>query len=399
MFALTNEIRPYAWGSRTAMAEFLGVEAASPEPQAELWIGAYPGFPSGLVDGRSLRQLIAEDPQAALGADAVARFGPRLPFLMKVLTIGAPLSLQAHPDAVQAERGFAAEEAAGIPLDDPTRNYRDPRAKPEILCALSQVEAFCGFRAVPDSVDLLEQLAVPGLKGLRDGLTGGGPTEAVDWVLSLAEEAVSEVVGALSVAVAGTSPETGPGRVPDPGLRWISQLAEDHPRDRGVVLALLCDYIRLVPGQALVIPAGCLHGYLSGVGVEVMAESDNVLRGGLTAKHVDAAGLLRVLDVGVAPRVLAGQPDAHGWTRFPTGAEEFALSRLEVIDSVALEAGRPRLLLTVEGSARLQAPGGTMLDLPRGQAAFVAAVEQGIQLSGSATVYEATTGVRGDGTS
>ena len=388
MFELTNEIRSYAWGSHTAIAEFLGRPSASGEPEAELWIGAYPGFASRLPDGKTLAQFIAEDPEAALGAAAVARFGPRLPFLMKVLAIGSPLSLQAHPNAAQAVAGFAAEEAAGVPLDDPTRNYRDARHKPEMLCALTPVEALCGFRAVEDTVAMLGELAVPELEGLREALVESGLQRGVRWILDLADDDIPVVVSALARAL----PSVDIGTYSS-ALHWLSRLADQYRRDRGVILALLCDFVRLEPGEALVIPAGCLHAYLSGVGVEIMAESDNVLRGGLTAKHVDVVDLQGVLDLnGDGPKRLRGVPDSTGRTSFPTDVAEFDLIRRSITDAVVLEGSRPRLILTVDGSARLRSPDGTVLDLPRGAAAFVSAAEHGIQISGPAVVFEASTG-------
>jgi len=387
MFELTNEIRSYAWGSHTAIAEFLGRLSASAEPEAELWIGAYPGFASRLPDGKTLAQFIAEDPEAALGAAAVARFGPRLPFLMKVLAIGSPLSLQAHPNAAQAVAGFAAEEAAGVPLDDPTRNYRDARHKPEMLCALTPVEALCGFRAVEDTVAMLGELAVPELEGLREALVESGLQRGVRWILDLADDDIPVVVPALARAL----PSVDIGTYSS-ALHWLSRLADQYRRDRGVILALLCDFVRLEPGEALVIPAGMLHAYLSGVGVELMAESDNVLRGGLTAKHVDVADLQRILDLHSAvPEVLRGEKEGLGRTRFPAGIDEFELCRVEVADAVALEGNRPTLVLTVEGSARLRATDGTVLDLPRGHAAFLSAAEKDVEISGPAVVFEATT--------
>lgn len=387
MFALTNEIRRYAWGSHTAMAAFLGRDAPSPNPEAELWIGAYPACPSRLPDGRDLGQLIGHDPAAALGEAAMARFGPRLPFLMKVLTIGAPLSLQAHPNAVQADEGFAAEEAAGIQRDDPARNYRDCRHKPELFCALTPVEAFCGFRTNPETVALLDELAVSELDGLREVLSSGLP-ESVRWTFELPEGDVSAAVAALGKA-ADVARDGSYG----PALQWLSHLAEAYPKDRGVVLALLCDFVRLEPGDAVFIPAGCLHAYLTGVGVEVMADSDNVLRGGLTSKHVDVTELQRILDFRDAgPRVLRGDVDAEGRTRFPVEVDEFALSRLQVTEPVILGSGVPQLVLTVEGSARLSGMDGSVLVLPRGQAAFVSAGEGPVQIGGPAVIFTATTG-------
>jgi len=387
MFALTNEVRRYAWGSRTALAEFLGRPAPTAEPEAELWIGAYPACSSRVSDGRTLLQLIGDDPAGMLGSAAVARFGPRLPFLMKVLAIGAPLSLQAHPDDAQAEQGFAAEEAAGVPLEGATRNYRDERGKPEMLCALTPVEAFCGFRAVAETVALLDELDVPELVGLRESLSGQGLPDSIRWVFDLDDREVSATISAL----ARSAEKLAVGPHVD-ALQWISRLGDEYPEDRGVILSLLCEFIRLEPGQALVIPAGCLHGYLSGVGVEIMTESDNVLRGGLTAKHVDVVDLQRVLKLrDASPRVLHGESDAAGRTRFSSGVDEFDFSRYEITDAAVQAGNGARLILTVEGSARLRAEDGAVLDLPRGQSAFVAADEKGVEISGPAVVFVATT--------
>jgi len=388
MFALTNEVRHYAWASPTAMAEFLGRDSPDGEPEAELWIGAYAGFPSRLPDGRTLLELIDADPLATLGPSSLARFGPRLPFLMKVLTIGAPLSLQAHPNTLQAEAGFAAEQAAGVPIDVPARNYRDARHKPEMLCALTPVEAFTGFRPVADGLALLDELSVRELAGLRETLSASGLRGSVSWIFELSDHAVPQIISLLKgrayVVRAGSHARE---------LQWILRLAEDYPQDRGVILTLLCNFVRLEPGEALYIPAGCPHAYLSGVGVEIMAESDNVLRGGLTAKHVDVVELQRILDFSDAkPQVLRGCQDGFGRTRFPTEAQEFDLSRVEVTDDVVLDGGRATLLLTVEGAARLHGRDGTVLDLPRGRAAFVSAAERGVRISGPAVVFKATTG-------
>jgi len=306
---------------------------------------------------------------------------------MKVLAIGAPLSLQAHPDDAQAEQGFAAEEAAGVPLEGPTRNYRDERGKPEMLCALTAVEAFCGFRAVAETVALLGELDVPELVGLRESLSGPGLSDSIRWVFDLDDRQVSGTISAL----ARSAEEIAGGPHVD-ALQWVSRLGDAYPDDRGVILSLLCEFIRLEPGQALVIPAGCLHGYLSGVGVEIMTESDNVLRGGLTAKHVDVVDLQRVLKLrGASPRVLHGESDAAGCTRFSSGVEEFDLSRYEITDAAVQAGNGARLILTVEGYARLRAEDGAVLDLPRGQSAFVAAVEKGVEISGPGVVFVATT--------
>ncbi len=259
-----------------------------------------------------------------------------------------------------------------------------------MLCALTPVEAFCGFQAVPNTVALLDVLAVPELDGLRNTLTDAGLEKSVRWVFDLPN---SEVAG--TIATLGKAARSVLGGPYAPALHWISRLAELYSQDRGVVLALMCAFIRLQPGEALAIPAGCLHGYLSGIGVEIMAESDNVLRGGLTGKHVDVVDLQRVLDFGGPPAaVLRGVKEADGRTRYPTDVEEFALTRLDVSGTVVCEGGRARIVLTVEGCASLSSPDGTTLDLTRGRAAFVPAADWGVQLTGPAVVFEATTGPR-----
>lgn len=388
MYALHNGIRRYAWGSQTAMAEFLGRPSPSPDPEAELWIGAYPSTPSRLEDGTELQALIASDPEGVLGTDALRRFGPRLPFLMKVLTIGAPLSLQAHPNADQAAKGFAGEQTAGLTPEDPVRNYRDPRHKPELLCALTPVEALSGFRVVPETIALLDELGCTELTRLRTTVAGSGLAQAVRWIFMLPAEDVADMVAAAGAAAAmipaGEHSQLG---------CWIARLATDYPADRGVILALLCNYVRLEPGEALSIPVGCLHGYLSGMGVEIMAASDNVLRGGLTAKHVDLEDLSRILDVREGPPlILRPQPDEQGRTLFPVGAEEFELIRFDLTGrSQPLSAQRPAVVLTVSGRARLNGVAGS-LELPRGRAAFVDAAEDEVSISGPAVVFQATPG-------
>ena len=294
MWQLTTAVRHYPWGSRTVIPALLGEPSPADRPHAELWVGAHPGGPSLLTDGRPLDAAIAEDPGALLGPAVVDRFGPRLPFLLKVLAADTPLSLQAHPAPEQAEAGFAAEEAAGIPIEHPTRTFKDPYHKPELLLALTTFEALCGFRPVEESLHCLAKLQVPEVRPTLAALARGGLRAAVPQLLALdagrRAELVSAVAASASRFVAASDPEF------INTYRWAAKLAETYPGDPGVVISLMCNHLKLAPGEAVYLPAGNLHAYLSGAGVEVMASSDNVLRGGLTVKHVDLAALIEVLD-------------------------------------------------------------------------------------------------------
>lgn len=386
VFVLTNEVRPYAWGSPSAIAEFLGRPAIDGRPEAEMWIGAYPASPSRLADGRSLVELIAGDPESALGSDVLDRYGPRLPFLLKVLGIGSPVSIQAHPSAEQARDGFAAEQARGLPPDDPARNYKDTNHKPELLCALTEVEAFCGLRSAEAATRLLRQLAVPALTGLLDALRTGGVAAATRWALRLPADEVAGTVAAL--ADSASQSRGGPD---EDALAWVTRLAGLYPEDRGVVLVLLCEFVRLAPGDAVYVPAGCLHSYLSGLGVEVMAESDNVLRAGLTAKHVAAEELLAIIDYDSGAQIIRFDPHA-GRTDYNSGAAEFALSRVVVEGETSIGSPQPQVLLVAAGAVRTVAADGSEQALSRGETAFVPASAGAVLLRGSGTVFLARPG-------
>ncbi|MFJ8475073.1 mannose-6-phosphate isomerase, class I [Kitasatospora sp. NPDC094011] len=389
MDRLVNTVRPYAWGSLTALPELLGQEPTG-EPQAELWMGAHPGDPSRVDRGdgpRRLDELIAADPEGELGTASVARFGPGLPFLFKVLAAGIPLSIQAHPTLDQARAGFAAENALGIPLDAPGRSYRDDSHKPEMVCALGEFEGLCGFREPAGAAGLLAGLKVPGLDRVIDLLSVEDPAEALRGalaaVLTLDGATVREAVEVL----AGTDPagEYAP----------YARIAEDFPDDRGVIAGMLLNHVRLRAGEALYLGAGVPHAYLSGVCVELQANSDNVLRAGLTPKHIDVPELLKIVlfEPGapgvVHPVRVDGTP---GEQLYPVPIDEFRLSRFE-LDGVEREIdGRtPQILLCTEGAVRLTAADGAVLDLGRGQSAFLPATGAPTRLSGpSGTLFRAT---------
>ncbi len=391
MELLTNPVRAYAWGSRTVLADLLGEPVPSAHPQAELWLGAHPADPSHLADGRSLADALAAAPEPLLGAARARRWDGTLPFLLKVLAADEPLSLQAHPSLEQAREGFAAEERAGVPRGAAERNYRDANHKPELICALTPFDALVGFRMPGDTLAFLKALDAPELAPHADLLAAQPDADGLralftTWI-TLPSSSLDTLVPAAAEAAVQLAADAGPWQAE---ARTVLELAERYPGDAGVLAALLLNHVTLQPGHALYLPAGNLHSYLSGAGVELMASSDNVLRGGLTPKHVDVPQLLRVLDFHAAPPpVLTGRPDGD-WLRYDTPAEEFLLRRCTLeagAGAVTVPDGGPRILLCTAGGASVCASTSAQ-ELRRGQALWLPATDTGI------TVEPGTSGTR-----
>ncbi|WP_406286155.1 mannose-6-phosphate isomerase, class I [Embleya sp. NBC_00896] len=405
MDRLLNRIRANAWGSLTAIPELLGV-APTGKPQAELWMGAHPGAPSQVDRGRgprSLVELIAEDPDGELGADTAARFGPRLPFLLKVLAAEEPLSLQVHPDAAQARQGFAEEEARGVPIDAPHRNYRDSSHKPEMICAIGDFEGLVGYREIAQTLKLLDALDVPQLapfaRALRNPDQEAALRAATTHVLMLPARLRASVVDAVAAACRRLASNGSPYAE---ACAAVAGLAERHPGDPGVAVALLLNHIRLREGEAVFLAAGMPHSYLHGVVVEILANSDNVLRCGLTDKHIDVGELLRIMAFRAGPvEILSpeipkgpegprssegpwspGSPERAGPDPgeevYATPVADFRLSRLRSTAGrgpYLLDTAGPQILLCVRGTATATGADGEVLDLARGQSVYVRAGE------------------------
>jgi mannose-6-phosphate isomerase len=392
MDRLNNTVRPYPWGSPTALPALMGTTPDG-SPQAELWMGAHPGAPSRVQrEGRprGLDRIIEEDPRGELGDTVVRRFGPRLPFLVKLLAADAPLSLQVHPDADQAAAGYARENAQGIPLDAPHRTYRDQQHKPEMIVALTPFEGLCGFRPPHESAGLLAALDLDWLAPYAGTLRSAPEEQALREVfsafLSLSPDRLAEFGRALSSAAGRSGPLREEFAVYD-------RISQAYPGDPGVPAALLVGHVRLAPGEALFLGAGVPHAYLRGLGVEIMAASDNVLRCGLTNKHVDVPELLRVvrfaaLRTPVVRPVRAGDGEEEV---YPAPVDDFRLSRLVrgAGDGVrVLPGSRPQILVCTEGAIRLTAAGDEVV-LTAGGSAYVRAGEE-VAVSGTGTLFRAT---------
>jgi mannose-6-phosphate isomerase len=395
---LENPVRPYAWGSRTTIADLVGKPVPAPHPEAELWMGAHPGDPSRVGD-EPLPDLLAKDPVGQLGPDVASRWDGRLPFLLKVLAAEEPLSLQAHPSAEQAAEGYAREEKQGIPRDAATRNYPDSTAKPELLCALTEFHALAGFRDPHRTVELLRAVETPGLSPYVELLAGDPNREGLralftTWI-TLPQPAIDALVPELLDECVRHVKEHGQFELE---CRTVLELGESYPGDAGVLAALLLNRLVLAPGEAIFLPAGNLHTYLRGTGVEVLANSDNVLRGGLTPKHVDVPELLRVLDFRYGDMaVTTGEPSGARYV-YRTSAPEFELSRLEWHDDsapVRLPGGTPRILVTIDGELTV-AGAEEKLTLPRGRAMWIPASDPEITLTPAGTwtrAFAATPGL------
>jgi mannose-6-phosphate isomerase len=392
---LKNTIQEYAWGSRTAIPELLDQPVPAEKPQAELWMGAHPKAPSQVLsDGiwRSLPEVIQENPAETLGQEVAARFSNKLPFLFKVLAAARPLSIQAHPNKEQAEQGFARENELGVPLDAPQRNYRDDNHKPEIICALTPFCALNGFRKLEEALRLLEKIRVPGLAEIvsflrshpnRDGLKKffnhlmttdrGKQRKIVEQAVNSAEQQTNE----------------------EPVWTWMIKLNEEYPGDMGVLSPLFLNLVRLKPQQAMYLPAGELHGYLEGVGIELMANSDNVLRGGLTPKHIDVQELLTVLNFTDGDLNILGPENlAFGEAIYSTEAEEFVLSVMRLNKGAPFSSPRNRsveIMICTEGEVSVtDLSAGDITRLTRGISIIVPAAVEQYRIEGEATLYKAT---------
>jgi len=365
---ITNTPRDYAWGSTSAIAELLGTPPSG-GPEAELWLGTHPGSPTRVVGDGTLLEAI----------------GRPLPYLLKVLAAASPLSLQAHPTPEQAAAGFAAEEVAGVPVDAAERNYKDAGAKPEIIYALSDpFRALCGFRAVAETRAVLAPVADdPRIAPLLDRLTDDGALEAVfTWLIGRGE-GVEDLVAAVTEAAAVAD---------GPSWETVRGLAAHYPGDPGIAISLLLHTVALRPGEVLYLPAGNIHAYLEGLGIELMAASDNVLRGGLTPKHVDVPELVRVLDFRPLPApYLAPESPRAGVRVFRPEVPDFVLT---VVDGAALAEGAE---LPAPGPAIALAVGGDVVidgeSVPAGTAVFLSG-DEGIRVRGAGTLFVAAPGRR-----
>jgi mannose-6-phosphate isomerase len=391
---LKNTIQEYAWGSYTAIPELLGNDSPANTPQAELWMGAHPKAPSKVkCNGkwRSLLELIDKNSQDILGEKVAQKFKNRLPYLFKVLAAAKPLSIQAHPSLGQASEGFERENRLGIPLDAPDRNYKDDNHKPECICALTFFWALNGFRKIPDMISLIDKICPQGLKKdfdlFRQQPNSKGLKEFFKAMMVMDRTTQKEII---NDAVKNADQLKDKNNA----YQWIIDLNEEYPSDIGVLSPTILNLICLEPGQAMFLPAGTLHAYLDGVGIELMANSDNVLRGGLTPKHVDVKELLNVLnfeerDVSLL-KMEKTNPCEH---RYESYAEEFALSVITVKTDMNFYSPDKRcvdILLCTDGDAVVvDLAENNSVDIKKGMSILIPAAVKKYSINGDAVFYKA----------
>jgi mannose-6-phosphate isomerase len=403
LYPLENSIKHYDWGSAQWIPRLLRRDNPGGEPWAELWMGVHPAAPSALKDWsgkKSLAQLIAGDPPRYVGKEGAANFGG-LPFLFKLLAAARPLSIQAHPGKEQARRGWQRENEQGIALDAPERNYKDDNHKPEILCALSPFTALCGFRPPHDIAALLGAYFAGAPLSLRDGMAPlrdslenpGGQSrfplrDFLTGLFGLSAELRKELTAYASTQV--QSPTGIDGNI------WplIRRLAELYPADPGILAPLYLNLIHLESGQAIYLPEGILHAYIDGFGVELMANSDNVLRCGLSFKHVDLDELVNVLyfhpfmpDLLEAPSE-TGPADPAVFT-YPCPCKEFSLSVIRNFQGSFPIPG-PAIVIVISGRLRAAAETGGPWELGPGESAFIPPLQDPPVFSGTYTLYAAS---------
>jgi mannose-6-phosphate isomerase len=395
VFRIRPTLQHYAWGSTTSIPDRLGL-VPDGRPVAEAWFGAHPLAPS-LIDEPdlpgTLDAYIAADPATALGTDVATRFGSELPYLLKLIAAASPLSLQVHPSRSQARRGYAAEDEAGVSLAAPHRSYRDRNHKPELVYALTRLDAMVGFRAPRRAAELLQGLEAPLAKRLREQLVGdptsSGVSAAFAWLLAGEDRPGADEVAELADACGRRLEEGSPSPRTD---RTVMRLAAAFPGDAGAVTSVLLNPVTLRPGEALFVPTGTVHAYLSGFGVEIMANSDNVLRAGLTGKHIDVPELLKNVDTVAAPPIrIAPERGFSSTETFYAPVDDFELSitRLSDEGTTRIPGRGPRIVLCLEGevTVRTQYDGDVLL--VRGEAAFVPARDGAVIARGDGVLAQA----------
>ena len=394
IFRLKNTIQEYEWGSRTAIAELLGKPAPSEVPQAELWMGAHPKAPSMVeIDGKwsSLQHVIDENPTGVLGESVAERFDEKLPYLFKVLAAAKPLSIQAHPNLEQAKQGYKKENENGIPLDAPHRNYKDSNHKPEIICALTPFWALNGFRKTEEIISNLHRccgaVMAAEIKRLKNQPNSAGLQAFFEAMITMQPDRKDSVIQE-TLQIAHQRSEA------DHMLKWILALYREYPSDIGILSPLYLNLVCLSPQESMYLPAGQLHAYLEGLGMELMANSDNVLRGGLTPKHVDVPELLKTLEFeGRDVEILSPLKIRNGEMAYSTPAGEFILSVISVKPEMPFLSSMDRsveILFCTDGNVTiLNSDANQALSLKKGDSALICAATEKYSIEGDGTLYKA----------
>jgi mannose-6-phosphate isomerase len=393
---LENRIQEYAWGSKTFIPELLGESSPAKKPKAEMWMGSHPKAPSVVIyngNRMSLAELIRKDPPGTLGVSIAKKFSNKLPFLFKVLAAARPLSIQAHPGREQANAGFIRGNTEKISLDSTDRNYRDENHKPELICALKPLWVLKGFQKIEDIIDIMEKFGDMAKRLGIEILTSQPGREGLKgFFIALMNMEKDRRRNLLDEIAAGINNSGLSGPVFD----WIRRLNSEYPGDIGVLSPLFLNLVHLQPTEAMYIPSGELHSYLEGAGLELMANSDNVIRGGLTSKHIDLPELVNILDFTPhIPDILRPEKGDTSEAFYPVTAEEFMLSVISLNSKDAIYESQisrsAEIMICTEGDGRVTYHGkGEVLDFHRGMSMFIPASVDRYLIQGEATIYKAS---------
>jgi len=388
-FPMKNVIQDYIWGSRTSISELLGINNPENQHQAEIWMGAHPNGCSKIkVKGETqlLSDFINQDKSAILTPETSTKYG-ELPYLFKVLAAGEALSVQVHPSKEQAVAGFAKEEAAGIPRNAANRNYKDPNHKPELVYALTPYQAMNGFRVFDETIALFQKINVSVLKDLVSAFAAAPTSSGLEIffssILSLQGETKERAVKALlDYASANKN---------DPLFELVLELAQQHPGDIGLFTPLMLNVITLQPGEAMFLYACTPHAYLKGMGLEIMANSDNVLRAGLTPKYMDVKELVACTKFEAIPfDTLQFTPEEkQGGLYYAIPVDDFKFALFEAVDDLTMQVQSAEILIALDSNVTLTHAKGESVTIAKGESVFIPAYAKQYQLTSKGRVARA----------
>lgn len=387
LFSLDNSIRPYDWGTQTTLYELFGIANPDNQPQAEIWMGAHPGAPSTVLLDHSktiaLDVLIESAPEDILGKTIAKRFAGKLPYLFKVLSAATPLSIQVHPGKQQAKAGYKKDNQAGLAPNAPNRNYRDDNHKPELMYALTPFRAMCGFRRPAEIAGLFSQLRHPQVDELLNTLESGGLQSFWQQLLKLSQAPLKEMIHqALTLSRHNDHP----------AIQELKRLNIFYPGDAGVFSPMILNLIDMQPGEAIYLDAGTPHAYLEGTGMEIMANSDNVLRAGLTGKHMDIAELMATInfDVSDIEKFMVRPQQQGDQLDFPVPVPDFAFGVIPVRAEAYVKAsGSAEIIFCIEGHINIEVNGDSQT-LSSGESCLITATNQPIRFRGNGRLARAS---------
>ncbi len=387
IFKLKGIVQNYAWGNKSYIPNLLGIDNTDNKPFAELWMGAHSKAPSIIAESsKTLNIAIEDNPIELLGSKVAKNFNNKLPYLFKVLSSEKPLSIQAHPNLQQAQAGFAKENKQAIELTDFYRNYKDDNHKPELICALTEFHAMCGFRQADEIINNFKKCQLDEYLDSFKDFVDKKDSESLKILFAEVLSSKGIKKGRMLIALENSAPTL------DDELTsmWVQKMMKLYENDIGALSPLFLNTFILQPGQAIYLKAGILHAYLQGTGMEIMANSDNVLRGGLTPKNIDVDELLSILDTQMARPEIQSYPDTNAITEYNIPINEFSLRRVNLHKTTAVANNGPSIAIVIDGNAKITSD-RNVESLVKGDIVFISGDVNNYQLTGNGLIFIAST--------